>query len=217
MNFVCVCQRSKPSHLDRFSHLHLDPSQWAGSTLDRGQRWNNLSCSECLSLLLWLCLIINFYPVVSISVLLSVDVMDIAVLRNELFCLHDDGHLSHLSLLSPERCTERLMKRENWTLAATVCCMFQHAVIASRVHKHTVFIFSLITGYWWNSVKSFLFPLQARKSLPTDRLEQLKVQLNPASQQQLIGQLEEVISKLEPLDSACSSRRSSISSHVSVQ
>ncbi|XP_057183422.1 Hermansky-Pudlak syndrome 5 protein isoform X2 [Triplophysa rosa] len=115
------------------------------------------------------------------------DVMDIAVFRNELFCLHDDGRLSHLSLLSPERCVERLMKRENWTLAATACCMFQHAVIASR----------------------------ARKSLPTDRLEQLKVQLNPASQQQLIGQLEEVISKLELLDSACSSRRSSISSHES--
>ncbi|XP_056595865.1 Hermansky-Pudlak syndrome 5 protein isoform X2 [Triplophysa dalaica] len=115
------------------------------------------------------------------------DVVDIAVFQNELFCLHDDGRLSHLSLLSPERCVERLMKRENWTLAATVCCMFQHAVIASR----------------------------ARKSLPTDRLEQLKVQLNPASQQQLIGQVEEVISKLEPLDSACSSRRSSISSHES--
>ncbi|KAA0724780.1 Hermansky-Pudlak syndrome 5 protein [Triplophysa tibetana] len=110
------------------------------------------------------------------------DVMDIAVFQNELFCLHDDGRLSHLSLLSPERCVERLMKRENWTLAATVCCMFQNA---------------------------------ARKSLPTDRLEQLKVQLNPASQQQLIGQVEEVISKLEPLDSACSSRRSSISSHES--
>lgn len=103
------------------------------------------------------CLIINFYPVVSISVLLFVDVMDIAVLRNELFCLHDDGHLSHLSLLSPERCAERLMKRENWTLAATVCCMFQHAVIASRVHTHTVFIFSLITGYWWNSVESLFY------------------------------------------------------------
>lgn len=64
---------------------------------------------------------------------------------------------------------------------------------------------------------SFAFPPQARKSLPIDRLEQLKSQLNSASQQQLIGQLEEVISKLEPLDSACSSRRSSISSHVSAK
>ncbi len=62
---------------------------------------------------------------------------------------------------------------------------------------------------------SFAFPPKARKSLPIDRLEQLKAQLSSASQQQLIGQLEEVISKLEPLDSACSSRRSSISSHVS--
>ncbi|XP_051976003.1 Hermansky-Pudlak syndrome 5 protein [Xyrauchen texanus] len=115
------------------------------------------------------------------------DVAEITVFRNELFCLHGDGRLSHLSLVSPERCVERLLKRENWTLAATVTCMFQHTVITSR----------------------------ARKSLPIDRLEQLKAQLNSASQQQLIGQLEEVISKLEPLDSACSSRRSSISSHES--
>uniref|UniRef100_A0A672K2K9 HPS5-like beta-propeller domain-containing protein n=1 Tax=Sinocyclocheilus grahami TaxID=75366 RepID=A0A672K2K9_SINGR len=115
------------------------------------------------------------------------DVVEISVFRNELFCLHGDGRLSHLSLMSPERCVERLMKRESWTLAATVCCMFQHAIITSR----------------------------ARKSLPIDRLEQLKAQLNSASQQQRIGQLEDVISKLEPLDSACSSRRSSISSHES--
>uniref|UniRef100_A0A671K7D9 Hermansky-Pudlak syndrome 5 protein homolog n=1 Tax=Sinocyclocheilus anshuiensis TaxID=1608454 RepID=A0A671K7D9_9TELE len=115
------------------------------------------------------------------------DVVEISVFRNELFCLHGDGRLSHLSLMSPERCVERLMKRENWTLATTICCMFQHTIITSR----------------------------ARKSLPIDRLEQLKAQLNSASQEQLIGQLEEVISKLEPLDSACSSRRSSISSHES--
>ncbi|KAK7121921.1 hypothetical protein R3I93_022876 [Phoxinus phoxinus] len=115
------------------------------------------------------------------------DVVEISVFRNEVFCLHGDGHLSHLLLVPPERSVERLMKRENWTLAATVCCMFQHTVITSR----------------------------ARKSLPIDRLEHLKAQLNSASQQQLIGQLEEVISKLEPLDSACSSRRSSISSHES--
>ncbi|KAK7117184.1 hypothetical protein R3I94_022674 [Phoxinus phoxinus] len=115
------------------------------------------------------------------------DVVEISVFRNEVFCLHGDGRLSHLLLVSPERSVERLMKRENWTLAATVCCMFQHTVITSR----------------------------ARKSLPIDRLEHLKAQLNSASQQQLIGQLEEVISKLEPLDSACSSRRSSISSHES--
>ncbi|XP_077066107.1 BLOC-2 complex member HPS5 [Siphateles boraxobius] len=115
------------------------------------------------------------------------DVVEISVFRNEVFCLHGDGRLSHLLLVSPERCVERLMKRENWTLAATVCCMFQHTVVTSR----------------------------ARKSLPTDRLEHLKAQLNSASQQQLIGQLEEVIGKLEPLDSACSSRRSSISSHES--
>ena len=48
-----------------------------------------------------------------------------------------------------------------------------------------------------------------------DRLEHLKSQLSAASHTELIGQLEDVITKLEPLDSACSSRRSSISSHVS--
>ncbi|XP_072528387.1 Hermansky-Pudlak syndrome 5 protein [Salminus brasiliensis] len=115
------------------------------------------------------------------------DIVDVAVFRSELFCLHDDGHLSHLSLLPAERCVERLLRRENWTLAANVCCMFQHAIAACR----------------------------ARKSIPIDRLEHLKAQLNPTSQQQLIDQLEEVVNKLEPLDSACSSRRSSISSHES--
>ncbi|KAL7867731.1 hypothetical protein SRHO_G00091150 [Serrasalmus rhombeus] len=117
------------------------------------------------------------------------DIVDIAVFRSELYCLHGDGHLSHLSLLPAERCVERLMRRESWTLAATVCCMFQHTIVACR----------------------------ARKSIPTDRLEHLKSQLSSTSQQQLISQLDEVISKLEPLDSACSSRRSSISSHVSLE
>ncbi|XP_060742395.1 Hermansky-Pudlak syndrome 5 protein [Tachysurus vachellii] len=115
------------------------------------------------------------------------DIVDIAVFRNELFCLHGDGHLSNLLLMPVERCVERLMKRENWTLAATVCCMFQHSIVTCR----------------------------ARKIIPIDRLEHLKAQLNSTSQQELIGQLEEVISKLEPMDSACSSRRSSISSHES--
>ncbi|MCI4382003.1 hypothetical protein PGIGA_G00258540 [Pangasianodon gigas] len=115
------------------------------------------------------------------------DIVDMAVFRNELFCLHGDGHLSHLLLMPVERCVERLMKRESWTLAATVCCMFQHAIVTCR----------------------------ARKTIPIDRLEHLKAQLNSTSQQELIGQLEAVISKLEPLDSACSSRRSSISSHES--
>ncbi|TRY95993.1 hypothetical protein DNTS_002156 [Danionella cerebrum] len=115
------------------------------------------------------------------------DVVEISVFRNELFCLHGDGHLSHLSLVSPERCVERLMKKEHWPVAATVCCIFQSNIATPR----------------------------ARKSLPIDRLEQLKAQLSSNSHQQLIGQLEEIISKLEPLDSACSSRRSSISSHES--
>jgi len=56
--------------------------------------------------------------------------------------------------------------------------------------------------------------IQARKSIPIDRLEHLKCQLSSCTHPELIGQLEEVIAKLEPLDSASSSRRSSISSHV---
>nr|XP_004553035.1 Hermansky-Pudlak syndrome 5 protein [Maylandia zebra]XP_004553036.1 Hermansky-Pudlak syndrome 5 protein [Maylandia zebra] len=115
------------------------------------------------------------------------DLLDVAVYRSELFCLHGSGRLSHLSLISAERCVERLLRRESWPLAAAVCCMFQHAITTSR----------------------------ARKSIPIDRLEHLKSQLSSSTHLELIGQLEEVITKLEPLDSASSSRRSSISSHES--
>uniref|UniRef100_A0AAY4DF54 Hermansky-Pudlak syndrome 5 protein homolog n=1 Tax=Denticeps clupeoides TaxID=299321 RepID=A0AAY4DF54_9TELE len=115
------------------------------------------------------------------------DLTEIAVFRSELFCLHGDGRLSHLSLMSAERCVERLLRRESWTLAATVCCMFQHAISSCR----------------------------ARKCLPIDRLEHLKLQLSSSTHQPLINQLEEMMAKLEPLDSASSSRRSSISSHES--
>lgn len=58
------------------------------------------------------------------------------------------------------------------------------------------------------------FLIQARKSIPMDRLEHLKSQLSSSTNSELISQLEEVIAKLEPPDSASSSRRSSISSHV---
>ncbi|XP_028441693.1 LOW QUALITY PROTEIN: BLOC-2 complex member HPS5 [Perca flavescens] len=115
------------------------------------------------------------------------DLVDIAVYRNELFCLHGSGRLSHLSLLSAERCVERLLRRESWPLAAVVCCMFQHTITTSR----------------------------ARKSIPIDRLEHLRSQLSSSTHLELTGQLEEVLTKLEPLDSASSSRRSSISSHES--
>uniref|UniRef100_A0A669F7K0 Hermansky-Pudlak syndrome 5 protein homolog n=1 Tax=Oreochromis niloticus TaxID=8128 RepID=A0A669F7K0_ORENI len=115
------------------------------------------------------------------------DLLDVAVYRSELFCLHGSGRLSHISLLSAERCVERLLRRESWPLAASVCCMFQHAITTSR----------------------------ARKSIPIDRLEHLKSQLSSSTHLELIGQLEDVITKLEPLDSASSSRRSSISSHES--
>ncbi|XP_029010017.1 Hermansky-Pudlak syndrome 5 protein isoform X2 [Betta splendens] len=115
------------------------------------------------------------------------DLVDVAIYRSELFCLHGSGHLSHLTLLSAERCVERLLRRESWPLAAAVCCMFQHTITTSR----------------------------ARKSIPIDRLEHLKSQLSVTTHLDLIGQLEEVINRLEPLDSASSSRRSSISSHES--
>ncbi|XP_062973260.1 BLOC-2 complex member HPS5 isoform X2 [Elgaria multicarinata webbii] len=115
------------------------------------------------------------------------DIHDIAVYKNELFCLHTNGKVCHLSLLPVERCIERLLRRSFWNLAARICCLFQNSVILSR----------------------------ARKALPVDKLEHLKSQLDLSTQSDIIAQLEELISKLEPLDSACSSRRSSISSHES--
>lgn len=115
------------------------------------------------------------------------DLADIVVYRSELFGLHGNGRLSHFTLLSAERCVERLLRRESWLSAAIVCCMFQHTISTSR----------------------------ARKCIPIDRLEHMKSQLGSSTPAELIGQLEEVISKLEPLDSASSSRRSSISSHES--
>uniref|UniRef100_W5MIL6 Hermansky-Pudlak syndrome 5 protein homolog n=1 Tax=Lepisosteus oculatus TaxID=7918 RepID=W5MIL6_LEPOC len=115
------------------------------------------------------------------------DLADVAVVRSELFCLHGDGRLSHLSFLPVERCVERLLRRESWVLAATVCCLFQHSIA----------------------------PCRARKALPMERLEHLKAQLDGSAHRHLIGQLEEVMSTLEPVDSASSSRRSSISSHES--
>ncbi|XP_041585949.1 Hermansky-Pudlak syndrome 5 protein isoform X1 [Vulpes lagopus] len=115
------------------------------------------------------------------------DIQDVAVYKNELFCLHLNGKVSHLSLLSVERCVERLLRRGLWNLAARACCLFQNSIIASR----------------------------GRKSLTADKLENLKSQLDLTTYSDLISQLEELILKFEPLDSACSSRRSSISSHES--
>ncbi|XP_048342877.1 Hermansky-Pudlak syndrome 5 protein isoform X2 [Sphaerodactylus townsendi] len=115
------------------------------------------------------------------------DIQDIAVYKNELFCLHSSGKVSHLSLLTVERCVDRLLRRSFWGLAAKTCCLFQNSVVLCR----------------------------ARKALPLDKLEHLKLQLDLSTQSDIISQLEELISKLEPLDSACSSRRSSISSHES--
>ncbi|KAM7330814.1 hypothetical protein ACRRTK_010003 [Alexandromys fortis] len=115
------------------------------------------------------------------------DIQDIAVYKNELFCLHFNGKISHLSLLSVERCVERLLRRGLWDLAARTCCLFQNSIVTSR----------------------------ARKTLTADKLEHLKSQLDLITGSELISHLDELILKLEPLDSACSSRRSSISSHES--
>ncbi|XP_039206725.1 Hermansky-Pudlak syndrome 5 protein isoform X1 [Crotalus tigris] len=115
------------------------------------------------------------------------DIYDVAIYKNELFCLHTNGKVSHLSLLTVEKCVERLLRRSFWTLAAKMCCLFQNSIVLCR----------------------------ARKLLPVDKLEHLKLQLDLSTETDLITQLEELISKLEPLDSACSSRRSSISSHES--
>ncbi|KAF3821911.1 hypothetical protein GH733_007285, partial [Mirounga leonina] len=122
-----------------------------------------------------------------IYIFIPQNVQDVAVCKNELFCLHLNGKVSHLSLLSVERCVERLLRRGLWNLAARTCCLFQNSIIASR----------------------------GRKSLTVDKLEHLKSQLDVATYNDLITQLEELILKFEPLDSACSSRRSSISSHES--
>ncbi|XP_015272770.1 PREDICTED: Hermansky-Pudlak syndrome 5 protein [Gekko japonicus] len=119
--------------------------------------------------------------------LIRTDIEDIAVYKSELFCLHSSGKVSHLSLLTAERCVDRLLRRSLWGLAAKVCCLFQNSVVLCR----------------------------ARKTLPVDKLEHLKSQLDLSTESHIISQLEELISKLEPLDSACSSRRSSISSHES--
>lgn len=115
------------------------------------------------------------------------DIQDVAVYKNELFCLHLNGKISHLSLLSVERCIERLLRRGLWDLAARTCCLFQNSIITSR----------------------------GRKTLSVDKLEHLKSQLDLTASGELVSQLEELIFKFEPLDSACSSRRSSISSHES--
>lgn len=115
------------------------------------------------------------------------DIQDVAVYKNELFCLHLNGKVSHFSLLSVERCVERLLKRNLWVLAARTCCLFQNSIIASK----------------------------ARKTLTVDKLEHLKSLLDLETYSDLISQLDELILKFEPLDSACSSRRSSISSHES--
>lgn len=114
-------------------------------------------------------------------------IQDVAVYKNELFCLHFNGKVSHLSLLSVERCVERLLRRGLWDLAARTCCLFQNSISTSR----------------------------ARKTLTADKLEHLKSELDPTTYSELISQLDELILKFEPLDSACSSRRSSISSHES--
>lgn len=74
-----------------------------------------------------------------------VDIQDVAVCKNELFCLHLNGKVSHLSLLSVERCVERLIRRGLWNLAARTCCLFQNSVIASRVSQGAYMFIWVVT------------------------------------------------------------------------
>ncbi|RVE71727.1 hypothetical protein OJAV_G00054870 [Oryzias javanicus] len=66
------------------------------------------------------------------------DLLDIAVYRGELFCLHGNGRLSQLSLLSADRCVERLLRRESWVLAATIVMLLAHGhhEQGQEVHSH---------------------------------------------------------------------------------
>lgn len=74
-----------------------------------------------------------------------VDIQDVAVCKNELFCLHLNGKVSHLSLLSVERCVERLLRRGLWNLAARTCCLFQNSIIAGRVSQ-SAYLFTWVVG-----------------------------------------------------------------------
>lgn len=106
---------------------------------------------------------------------------------------------------------ERLLRRESWALTATVCCMFQHSVTASRVRRRPRVRRRKQKD---NSLSRCSSLIQARKYVPIERLEHLRSQLSSGPDPELSAQLEQVIGKLEPPDSASSSRRSSISSHV---
>ncbi|NXN09146.1 HPS5 protein, partial [Indicator maculatus] len=170
--------------------LRLDPHYTSSSSSPQSLSFPKLLCLTEHCVMTWTEKGIYIFLPQSVQVLLwseVKDIQDIAVYKNELFCLHTNGKIVHLSLLLVDRCIERLMRRGFWTLAAKVSCLFQNSIISCR----------------------------ARKNLPLDKLEHLKSQLDASTQQDLIMQLEELISKLEPLDSACSSRRSSISSHES--
>ena len=92
------------------------------------------------------------------------------------------------------------------------CVIHQCSPLNSDAREEKLFFNSLTTSLL--STVSHCF--QTRKLVPIDRVEHLRTQLSPTSHPELIGQLDEVISRLEPLDSASSSRRSSISSHVSL-
>lgn len=80
-------------------------------------------------------LIYDFSPS-GIAVCGFADIQDIAVHKSELFCLHTNGKVVHLSLLLVDRCIERLMRRGFWTLAARVSCLFQNSIVSCRVSKY---------------------------------------------------------------------------------
>ncbi|KAM4617154.1 BLOC-2 complex member HPS5 isoform 1-T2 [Discoglossus pictus] len=171
-------------------NLRTDPQYKAASGSPQSLAFPKLLYLSEHSVLTWTDRGIFIFVPENVQVLLwsqVKDIKDISMYKNDLFCLHMDGKISHFSLMPVERCIERLIKRTHWDLAARVCHLFQNVIVSSK----------------------------ARKILPIDKLEHLKAQLDLVTHHEVITQLEDVISKLEPMDSACSSRRSSISSHES--
>ncbi|XP_023575101.1 Hermansky-Pudlak syndrome 5 protein [Octodon degus] len=82
------------------------------------------------------------------------DIQDVAVYKNELFCLHLNGKVSRLSLLSVERCVERLLRRGLWVLAARTCCLFQNSIVASKVSKSFPESFSILDSGIYRIISS---------------------------------------------------------------
>ncbi|GAB1292121.1 Hermansky-Pudlak syndrome 5 protein homolog [Apodemus speciosus] len=97
----------------------------------------------------------------------------------------------------------------------TVGASHEHCVLTWTEKGIYIFIPQNVQVLLWSEVKADIQDSRARKTLTADKLEHLKSQLDLTAYSELISQLDDLILKFEPLDSACSSRRSSISSHES--